>query len=239
MVASSTVLIPFGIDLGTLSALVSIILLDLILSGDNAVLIGLAVRGLPERQRRLGLVGGVLGAVLLRVFFAGLFAFVLYETTLIGVRLVGGVLLVWIAWKLMVDPPQPDEEEVDADEANTLLEAISIIILADAVMSMDNMLAVAAASQGELWLIGFGLALSIPLLFVGAAIVARLLNRFPWLNWVAGGIIAYVAGELIAEEPLLEGVFYSHNVQLAFVVIVLLATVAVAYLSRGQKLVPR
>lgn len=222
-------------DFETLGALFSIILIDLILSGDNAVLIGMAVRSLPERQRRLGLIGGVLGAVILRVFFAVIFAVLLYETELIGIRFVGGVLLLWIAWKLMVDPPRPEEEEVDADEAGSLFEAIKIIIIADIVMSMDNMLAVAAASLGKLWLILFGLILSIPLLFIGAAIVARLLNQYPWLVWVAGGIIAYVAGELIAEEPLLSMLFYSHNIQLLFAIAVLLVTIGVAYLSRTDR----
>lgn len=227
--------LQFGLDIETMGALASIILIDLILSGDNAVLIGMAVRNLPERQRRLGMIGGVLGAVILRVFFAVVFAVLLYETELIGIRFVGGVLLLWIAWKLMVDPPRPDEEDIDADEAGTLFEAIKIIIIADIVMSMDNMLAVAAASLGELWLIVFGLALSIPLLFIGAAVVSRLLNRFPWMVWVAGGIIAYVAGELIAEEPLLESVFYSHNVQLLFAIIVLIATIAGAYLAKTER----
>lgn len=222
-------------DFETLGALFSIILIDLILSGDNAVLIGMAVRSLPERQRRLGLIGGVLGAVILRVFFAVIFAVLLYETELIGIRFVGGVLLLWIAWKLMVDPPRPEEEEVDADEAGSLFEAIKIIIIADIVMSMDNMLAVAAASLGKLWLILFGLILSIPLLFIGAAIVSRLLNQYPWLVWVAGGIIAYVAGELIAEEPLLSMLFYSHNIQLLFAIAVLLVTIGVAYLSRTDR----
>lgn len=227
--------LQFGLDLETAGALVTIILIDLILSGDNAVLIGMAVRNLPDRQRRLGMIGGVLGAVILRVFFAVIFAVLLYETELLGIRFIGGVLLLWIAWKLMVDPPRPDEDDIEADEAGSLYEAIKIIIIADIVMSMDNMLAVAAASLGKLWLIVFGLALSIPLLFIGAAIVSRLLNRFPWMVWVAGGIIAYVAGELIAEEPLLGTVFYSHNIQLVFAVVVLLATMAIAYMSKTER----
>lgn len=231
-------LVDIGLDIETISALFAIIIIDLILSGDNAVLIGMAVRSLPERQRRLGLIGGVLGAVILRVFFAVLFAILLYETELIGVRFVGGILLLWIAWKLMVDPPRPDEDDVDADEAGSFYEAIGIIILADAVMSMDNMLAVAAASRGELWLILFGLVLSIPLLFIGAALVSRVLNRYPWVVWLAGGIIAYVAGELIAEEPLLSSVFYTHNIQLGFAILVLILTIGVSYASINSEALP-
>lgn len=197
-------ILPLQVDWSVVGAFGSIILIDLVLSGDNAIVIGMAARGLPDRQRRWAIVGGVFGAVALRVFFAVLFAVLLFETGLPGVRLVGGVLLVWIAWRLVVEPPEPEE---DGKEASDLLEAIGIIIVADAVMSLDNMLAVAGASRGELWLIGFGLALSIPLLFIGAAVISRGLNRYPWLVWVGGAVIAWVAGELIVKEPLLSAVF--------------------------------
>lgn len=197
---------PLQIDWSLVGAFGSIILIDLVLSADNAVVIGMAARGLPERQRRWAIIGGGLGAVGLRIFFAALFAVVLFETGLPGVRLVGGLLLVWIAWKLVMEPPEPEED--GEKEATGLLEAIGIIIAADAVMSMDNMLAVAGASEGELWLIGFGLALSIPLLFIGAALISRVLNDYPWLIWVGGAVIAWVAGELIVKEPMLSSVFH-------------------------------
>lgn len=193
------------IDWSLVGAFASIVLIDLVLSADNAVVIGMAARGLPDRQRRYAIIGGVFGAVGLRVFFAVLFAVLLFETKLTGVRLVGGLLLVWIAWKLVNEPPEAEEE---GKEASGFLEAIGIIIAADAVMSLDNMLAVAGASGGELWLIGFGLALSIPLLFVGAALISRVLNDYPWLIWVGGAVIAWVAGELIVKEPLLSSMFH-------------------------------
>lgn len=216
-------------DISLLGPLLSIIIIDLVLSGDNAVVIGMAARGLNDRHRKWAIIGGVFGAVALRVFFAVVFAILLFETELAGVRLVGGVLLLWIAWKLMIEPPTEEDEE-EGREADQLWEAIAIIIAADAVMSMDNMLAVAGASQGELWLIGLGLALSIPMLFVGAAVISRVLNRFPWLVWIGGGIIAYVGGDLIAEEPLLHGIFTSHALQLGFAVFTLVVITGASYL---------
>lgn len=219
----------FGIEIELITAFASIVIIDLVLSADNAVVIGMAARGLPDRHRRLAIVGGAAGAVLLRIFFAVLFAVLLFETGLEGVRFVGGALLLWIAWKLMIEPPH--EEEVDDDkEASGLLEAIGIIIVADAVMSMDNMLAVAGASRGELWLIAFGLILSIPLLFVGAAIISQVLNQYPWLVWVGGGVIAYVGGELIAKEPLLGSVFSAHIYQTGFAVLTFVVVVGASYL---------
>lgn len=225
------------IDMGLVGAFVSIVLIDLVLSADNAVVIGMAARGLPEKQRRWAIIGGVFGAVALRIFFAVLFAFLLFETELPGVRVVGGVLLAWIAWRLVVEPPEPEEEE--GKEANRLIEAIGIIIAADAVMSLDNMLAVAGASQGELWLIGFGLALSIPLLFVGAALVSRILNQYPWLIWVGGAVIAWVAGDLIVEEPLLSSVFagVGHTGEEVIAILFVVAILGASYLKQRREAV--
>lgn len=226
--------LPLQIDMELVGAFASIVLIDLVLSADNAVVIGMAARGLPEKQRRWAIIGGVFGAVALRIFFAVLFAFLLFKTELPGVRLVGGLLLAWISWRLVVEPPEPEEEE--GKEANRLIEAIGIIIAADAVMSLDNMLAVAGASQGELWLIGFGLALSIPLLFVGAAIVSTVLNKYPWLIWVGGAVIAWVAGDLIVEEPLLASVFepVGHTGQTIIAVLFALAILGASYVYKRR-----
>ena len=191
-----------AIDQATFSAFVSIVLISLTMSGDNALVIGMAAHGLPERQRRWAVALAIFGAIAFRVVFAGLFAILLFRTELLAVRLVGGVVLIWIAWKLVVDPPHGDPGGEEQD-AGGLAEAVFIILVADASMSLDNMLAVAAASNGMVWLIGFGLMISIPLLFLGATAISRVLDRFPWLVWVGGAVIAYVSGGLIAEEPLL------------------------------------
>ncbi|MFB6121599.1 MAG: YjbE family putative metal transport protein [Halobacteriaceae archaeon] len=194
------------IDPTTLSAFVSIVLISLTMSGDNALVIGMVAHRLPDEQRRLAVILAIVGAIAFRVVFAGVFAVLLYETELVGVRLVGGLLLVYIAWKLITEPPHAEDDEPERD-ANSLVEAIAIILLADASMSLDNMLAVAAASNGLVWLIGLGLLISIPLLFLGATAISRVLDRAPQLVWLGGGIVAFVSGELITEEPLVQHLF--------------------------------
>jgi YjbE family integral membrane protein len=194
-------LVP-SVDPATVSAFLGIVLISLTMSGDNALVIGMAAHGLPDQQRRWAVGLAIFGAIAFRVVFAGIFAILLYETEVIAVRLVGGVVLVWIAWKLIVDPPHKEGDENNPDDSG-LVEAVVLILVADASMSLDNMLAVAAASNGRVLLIGFGLMISIPLLFLGATAISRVLESYPQLVWVGGGIIAYVSGELILEEPLL------------------------------------
>ncbi len=180
-------------------AVFSIVLIDLVLSGDNALVIGMAARELPARQRAWAIVWGTVGAIVLRVFFTVLAALVLFS--LPGLRLVGGLLLLWIAFKLLAEPPSPEEGGVGA--GRSLWEAVRIIVMADVIMALDNILAVAGASRGHLGLLIFGLVLSIPLLMGGAAVVAILMKRFPWLIWLGGAVIAWVAGGMIVEDPLL------------------------------------
>lgn len=229
-------LIP-SVDPAVASAFVSIVLISLTMSGDNALVIGMAAHGLSGRQRRWAISLAIFGAIAFRVVFAGLFAILLFRTELLGVRLVGGLLLIWIAWMLIVNPPHQEDDE-DEKDAGGLLEAVAIILVADASMSLDNMLAVAAASNGHVWLIGFGLLISIPLLFLGATAISRVLDRFPNLVWIGGGIVAYVSGELIAEEPLLGRWFdLPHQiggigVPLIGGLLVLLLVVAAAYLQK-------
>lgn len=187
-------------DVGTLSAVVSIVLIDLVLSGDNALVIGMAARSLPGQQRRWAIIGGTLAAIALRVSFAlALFYLLFGKLSIPGIRLVGGLLLTWIAFRLLTQPASSDE----VSPGQGLIEAIRIIVVADVVMSLDNILAVAGASQGHLWALVFGLVLSIPILMAGATVVARLLSRFPWLTWLGGAVIAWVAGQMIVDDPLL------------------------------------
>ena len=185
-------------DWSSISSITGIVLIDLVLSGDNAVVIGMAARDLPNHQRRMAILWGTGAAILLRVTFTVLVVLLLGIT---GLRLIGGLLLVWIAVKLLIQPPGGEE---DVEVGRGLLEAIRIIVLADVVMSLDNMLAVAAASRGHLGLLVFGLALSIPILMGGAALVAYLMKRLPWLVWLGGAVLAWVAGEMIVGDPLID-----------------------------------
>jgi YjbE family integral membrane protein len=173
-----------------------IIWINILLSGDNAVVIALACRSLPRWQRFWGIILGALAAVVLRIVFTVGLQFIL---ELQWLRLVGGVLLLWIAVKLLV---QEDPDESSVASSDTLWGAIRTVAIADVVMSLDNVLAIAAAARGDAWLIVFGLAVSIPLIVAGATAIMALLHRLPILVWAGGGLLGWIAGELIAEDPI-------------------------------------
>jgi YjbE family integral membrane protein len=177
------------------AAIINIVIIDLVLSGDNAVVIGMAASRLTGQDRRTAIVWGVVGAIGLRVTFTAMFAILLGIPLL---QLVGGLLLVWIAYKL-VRPPSEEHGNVKA--ASGRWEAIRTIVMADVVMSLDNILAVGGAAHGELWLLLFGLALSMPLITFGSGFVAWALDRAPWLMFVGGAVLAKVAGEMISHDP--------------------------------------
>jgi len=176
--------------------LLSIILIDLTLAGDNALVIALAVRSLPPKQQFWGRIWGTIGAVVLRLLFILIIAWAL-KTPLL--QAVGGLILLWIAAKL-VKPSSGHGENVKS--GSSLAEAVWIIMVADVVMSLDNVLAVAAAGQGHMMLIIFGIALSLPLVVWGSGILAKLMSRYVWIVWLGGGVLGYVAMELIFKDPL-------------------------------------
>jgi YjbE family integral membrane protein len=168
--------------------------LNLLLSGDNALVIALAVRALPPRQRVLGQIWGALGAVALRVAFVAIVTLLLRVPFL---QLVGGLLLLWISIKLV----QPEGGEADGTRhGSSVWEAVWIIIVADITMSLDNVLAIAAAAKGEMILVIIGIALSLPIVIWGAGLLARLMNRYAWIVWLGGGFLAYVAVEMVFED---------------------------------------
>src|SRR4029453_19043514 len=175
-----------------------IIIIDLTLAGDNALVIALAVRNLPKRQQFLGRIWGTAGAVGLRLAFIAIATWLLRIPFL---QLVGGLLLLWIAFKLVHHETGAEEH---VRQGGSLREAIWIIIVADAIMSLDNVLAVAAAAHGDMTLVVFGIALSIPIVVWGSGLLATLMNRFIWIIWLGGGVLVYVAGEMILKERHLE-----------------------------------
>jgi YjbE family integral membrane protein len=169
--------------------------LNLLLSGDNAVVIALAVRALPRRERLLGQLWGTVGAVVLRLLFVGIVSLLLRVPYL---RLVGGILLMWIATKLV----QPTEDEEGGTRHGTSFwEAVWIIIVADITMSLDNVLAIAGAARGDMLLVGVGIASSLPFVVWGSGVLASLMNRHLWIIWLGGGILGYVAAEMMLEDP--------------------------------------
>ena len=180
----------------------SIVILDLTLAGDNALVIAMAVRTLPRRQQFWGRVWGSIGAVGLRLVFIGIISSLLKIPLL---QFVGGLLLIWIAMKLVRQSAGGEGEGGHVRQGTSLLEAVWIIIVADVVMSLDNVLAVAGAAHGDMKLVVFGIALSLPLVVWGSGILARLMGRYPWIIWIGGGILGYVAGEMILKDPWVAG----------------------------------
>jgi YjbE family integral membrane protein len=172
-----------------------IIWINVLLSGDNALVIALACRGLAPKQRFWGMILGAAAAVVLRIIFTGIVA------TLMGLpylKLVGGLALIVIAAKLLV-PEEEDEDGVQS--ASHLWAAIQIVVVADIVMSLDNVIAVAAAANGSVPLLVLGLAISIPLIVAGAALIMALLTRLPILVWAGAALLGWIAGEVIATDP--------------------------------------
>lgn len=175
----------------------SIVILDLTLAGDNALVIALAVRTLPRKQQFWGRVWGSLGAVVLRLLFITIITYLLRIPLL---QFAGGLLLIWIALKLVRQTAGDEGGDGPVRHGTSLLEAIWIIIVADVVMSLDNVLAVAGAAHGNLVLVVFGISLSLPLVVWGSGILARLMNRYGWIIWIGGGILGYVAGEMMLKD---------------------------------------
>ena len=184
--------------------LASIIVIDLSLAGDNALVIALAVRSLPAREQWLGRVWGTAAAVALRLLFIAVVSALL---TIPLLRAVGGLLLLWIAIRL-VRPGGSAEGHVR--HGTSLRQAVWIIMVADVTMSLDNVLAVAAAAHGDLLLVSLGIALSLPIVVWGSGFLARLMTSHAWIIWVGGGILGYVAGEMITDDPLVRSWLGTH-----------------------------
>jgi YjbE family integral membrane protein len=183
------------LDVAFLSSLFSIVLIDLILAGDNAVVIAMAVRSLPKEQRIKGIIYGSAAAVLLRVVLT---FFVAQMLNMSYVKLVGGIVIIWIAFKLFVE----DEEAVETHkEASSLWHAVRIIIIADITMAIDNMLAVGAASHGNLFLLIFGLGLSIPFIVFTSSLLSSLMDKFPVIIYIGAALLGKIGGEMIITDP--------------------------------------
>ncbi len=176
-----------------LTKIASIIVINIILSGDNALVIGMASRTLPPRQRRMAIILGGAGAIVLRIIFTAVAAFFLHVPFL---EALGGAVLIWIAYKLLND----ESNAHDVKAGDSLMSAVRTIIVADVVMSLDNMLAIGGAAGGSIELLLFGLGLSMPLILLGSNYLARLLNRFPWLMIGGSGVLVITASRMIVDD---------------------------------------
>jgi YjbE family integral membrane protein len=177
-----------------LVALAQVVMIDVALAGDNAVVVGLAVAGLPTRQKRPAILLGIGGATAIRIAMG---AVALRLLALIGLLLAGGILLLWVCWKMFRELRRPHRIVADGAGTKTLRQAMIQIVLADVSMSLDNVLAVAGAAHDRLWVLVTGLLLSVGLMGLAAGLIARLLERRRWIAWVGLLIVLYVALTMI------------------------------------------
>lgn len=219
------------LSLQLLIDVLTIILIDLLLAGDNAVVIAMAVKTLPPKERKLGIFFGAGVAVVLRIALT-FFAAQLLLTP--WIKLVGGVLIFWIAVKLLTDAAQ---EEESGTHAHNLWSAVWFILVADITMSTDNILAVAGTSKGNFALLLFGLGLSIPFVVFTSTFLSRVMDRFPIVVWIGAAILGRVGAEMIISDPVVHGALHpSHALEIAAQVAGALAVVALAKILVRRRL---
>ncbi|WP_022979195.1 TerC family protein [Ideonella sp. B508-1] len=187
------------------SALLAIVLIDLILAGDNAIVIALAARSLPAHLQRKAIVWGTVGAIGIRALMT---LVVVWLLKIPGLMLVGGLGLVWIAYKLLVPGENSDSHE--GNGATTLWGSLKTIIVADALMGVDNVLGVAGAAHGAFDLVVIGLLISVPIVVWGSSVVLKLVDRFPSITYIGAGVLAWTAAKMMVGEPALREVFTAH-----------------------------
>ena len=213
--------------------LFEIILLNVILSGDNAVVIALACRALAPEQRTKGIALGAAVAVVLRIAFTVVIASLLSMPFL---RVVGAGLLVWIAVKLLVEEEGQDEDSIAA--SSKLWKVVQTVAIADIVMSLDNVLAIAGVARDSMALLIAGLVISIPLIVVGASLITNLLTRFPILVWAGAGLLGWVAGEMLDSDPWLIGRFGAellHRLEYPAAILGALLVLGLGYLIKSRR----
>ena len=217
-------------DLQLFSAGLSIILIDLVLSGDNAVVIGMAAHRLPPRQRRLAIIFGAGAAIALRIALTAVATLLLL---LPWVRLVGGALLLWIGFKLL---KEEEEQHEGTGGSERLFEAISTIIVADVVMSVDNILGVAAAARGDVGLLIFGLVLSMIIMLAGGSLIATMIDKFWWLVYLGSAVIIWTGSEMMFGDRFIEEHLHPDHslVVAASAVITVVLMVAAHYVHRHR-----
>jgi YjbE family integral membrane protein len=212
-----------------LLAAINIVFINIILSGDNAVLIAMAVRGLNKEQRAKGIIFGTAAAVVLRIiltFFVALLLGVPY------LKLVGGALILWIATKLFVG----EEEGEEGESTTTLAQAIKIIIIADLTMSLDNVLGVAGAANGNMFLLLFGLGLSIPIIIFTSNLISTMMDKYPIIIVIGAAILGRVGGEMMITDPAIEKMLHPNAIMEYAVQIVCIVGVVVVgkYLQKKK-----
>ncbi|WP_046214734.1 TerC family protein [Paenibacillus wulumuqiensis] len=209
-------------------ALLNIIFIDLILAGDNAIVIGLAARKLPQQTQKKAILYGMGGAVIIRIVAT---IAVIWLLQIPWLLVVGGLLLVAIAYKLLTD----NEEHKEVKAGTSLWSAVWTIIVADAAMGLDNVIAVAGAANQHVGLVIIGLCISVPIVVWGSTIFIKLTNRFPWIIYVGSAVLAYTASHMITEEDRLHSVFAAHPLwKWIFIIFIIIGVLLAGYLKNRQ-----
>jgi YjbE family integral membrane protein len=210
------------------SALLSIIVIDLVLAGDNAIVIGLAARNLPKEQQKKAIIWGTVGAIIIR---ATATLVVVWLLELPGLHLVGGILLIWIAYKLLVD----DQDEHNIEAKGSFASAVRTIIVADALMGLDNVLGVAGAAHGSFVLVITGLIISVPIMVWGSTLFIKLIDRFPIIVTFGAAILSYTAAKMIVGEPFLQDFFDNPWFRYTFEALIVIAVVLIGTKAKRTK----
>jgi YjbE family integral membrane protein len=211
------------------SSLLSIILIDLVLGGDNAIVIGLAARNLPKDHQKQAIFWGTLGAIAIRILSTGI---VVWLLRIPGLLLAGGLLLIWMAYKLLIEEKEHSLTTPDQNKWS----AIRTIIIADAAMGIDNVLAVAGASHGNFLMVLLGLLISIPIVVWGSTLVIKAIDRFPFIIYLGSAAIAYTSSTMIIEEPLVHPYFANNpHMQWLFILMVIFGVMITGLFKRRSE----
>ncbi|MEH7222667.1 TerC family protein [Bacillus sp. JJ1566] len=210
------------------SALLAIVVIDLVLAGDNAIVIGLAARNLPKELQKKAIIWGTVGAIVIR---AAATLAVVWLLELPGLHLIGGILLIWIAFKLLTD--EQDDHEIEAK--GSFAAAIRTIIVADALMGLDNVLGVAGAAHGSFALVITGLVISVPIMVWGSTLFIKLIDRFPIIVTIGAAILSWTAAKMIVGEPFLQDFFDNPWLKYTFEAIVIIAVVLIGTKMKKTK----
>lgn len=209
------------------TALMSIVIIDLVLAGDNAIVIGLAARNLPKQDQTKVIIWGTIGAVIIRIAAT---MGVVYLLKIPGLLIVGGLLLIWIAIKLLVE-----EKEHDVKSGTSMWAAIRTIIIADAAMGLDNVLAVAGAAHGSMMLVVLGLTISVPIVVWGSTVVLKLIERFPWIIMIGSAVLGWTAAKMFVGEAFLKDFFVNPVIKYGFEAVVIAFVLVVGMIVKKKR----
>ncbi|HBI02509.1 MAG TPA: hypothetical protein DDY49_00580 [Paenibacillaceae bacterium] len=209
--------------------LLSIIVIDLVLAGDNAIVIGLAARSLPKSQQKKAIIWGTVGAIIIR---ATATIFVVWLLKIPGLLLVGGLILIWIAYQLLVK----EEGSENVKSSTSLIGAIRTIIIADVMMGLDNVLAIAGAAHGHFFLVVIGLLISVPLVVWGSQVILKWMEKFPALIYIGAGVLAMTAAKMVAEEKFILPYFDGNPIlKWTFVSVVVAAVLILGKMKKAKQ----